>query len=199
VDDHRRRADIVTAPPPDALTARDAAAWRRWLDEHESASDGVWLVLAKKGTTEPTSLTYAEALEEALCSGWIDGPIRGRDERTFLQRFTPRRNGSIWSQRNVTRIAQLTAEGRLRERGRLEVERAQADGRWDRAYAGSATAEPPEALVAALAAAPDLQAAFDALSRSDRYSILHPLLTAASPQTFESRLQRALARLADQR
>jgi len=173
----------------------DAAAWRRWLDEHETEDEGVWLVLAKKGTTSPTTLSYDQALDEALCSGWIDGPKRGRDERTFLQRFTPRRARSMWSARNVGHIARLEDEGRMRARGRAEVERAQADGRWDRAYAGSASAEPPAALVRALEADPALRAAFDGLSRAERYSILHPLMTAASEKTLASRLERSLERL----
>jgi uncharacterized protein YdeI (YjbR/CyaY-like superfamily) len=179
------------------LVVADASAWRRWLDANESTSDGVWLALAKKGTTEPTTLTYAQALDEALCSGWIDGQIRSRDAATFLQRFTPRRARSIWSQRNVEHVARLGEEGRMRPRGVAEVERAQADGRWERAYAGSASAEPPAALVEALAADPTARAAFDALSRADRYSILHPLLTAASEDVLARRVERALGRLRD--
>jgi len=179
----------------DELIIEDVASWRRWLDAHEADEDGVWLVLAKKGTTSPTSLSYDQALDEALCSGWIDGPKRRRDERTFLQRFTPRRARSMWSARNVEHIARLEGEGRMRARGRAEVERAKVDGRWDRAYAGSASAEPPEVLTRALDADPRARAAFDGLSRAERYSILHPLMTAPSAQTLESRLQRALERL----
>lgn len=185
--------------PVDELTVADAAAWRAWLDEHENEDAGVWLVLAKKGTTHPTTLTYAAALDEALCSGWIDGPKRSRDTATFLQRFTPRRARSMWSARNVEHIDRLTGQGRMRERGQSEVERAKADGRWDRAYAGSASAEPPEALLRALDAVPAARAAFDGLSRADRYSILHPLMTAPSPAAFDARLQRALDRLTPKR
>ncbi len=177
------------------LTVADAAAWRAWLDAHEGASDGVWLVLAKKDVTQPTSLTYAEALDEALCSGWIDGQKRARDAATFLQRFTPRRRRSIWSVRNVAHIARLEAEGRMRERGRAEVAAAHADGRWDRAYAGSADAVAPPDLVAALDADPALRARYDALTAAGRYSLLHPLMTAATPQTRERRLAKALASL----
>ncbi|WP_435526203.1 YdeI/OmpD-associated family protein [Microbacterium elymi] len=123
----------------DELIVDDAAAWRRWLDAYESTSDGVWLVLAKKGATAPTRLIYGEALDEALCSGWIDGPKGARDAATFHQRFTPRRARSMWSARNVEHIARLADQGRLRPRGQDEVDRARADGRWDRAYAGSAS------------------------------------------------------------
>ena len=174
----------------------DAAAWRAWLDANESDPvAGVWLVLAKKGTTEPTSLRYDEALDDALCSGWIDGQKRSRDAATFLQRFTPRRARSIWSVRNTEHIARLTEEGRMRPRGVAEVEKAKADGRWERAYGGSADIEVPDELAAALAADPVAAAAFEALSRSARYSILHPLVTAVKPETRARRIAKAVAGL----
>ncbi|MEJ6489146.1 YdeI/OmpD-associated family protein [Leucobacter sp. USCH14] len=173
----------------------DAAAWRAWLEVHEDAHDGGWVVLAKKGTTSPTSLSYQDALEVALCSGWIDGQKQSRDGATFQQRFTPRRARSMWSKRNVDIIARLDAEGLLRPRGRAEVERAQADGRWERAYAGSATMDEPEALVAALAADPVARSAFDALSRSARYSALHPIVTAVRPETRARRIAALVERL----
>jgi uncharacterized protein YdeI (YjbR/CyaY-like superfamily) len=173
----------------------DRAAWREWLLEHEHDSDGVWLVMAKKGVTDPTSLTYAEALEEALCSGWIDGQRRSRDATTFVQRFTPRRARSLWSKRNVDAVARLDAEDRLRDRGRAEIERARADGRWDRAYAGPATAEAPPELTRALERVPAAQAAFAALNRSERFSALYPILTATSDATRARRIDALVARL----
>jgi uncharacterized protein YdeI (YjbR/CyaY-like superfamily) len=173
----------------------DAAAWRTWLDANEDTVDGVWLVLAKKGTTSPTSLTYAQALDEALCSGWIDGQARSRDEATYLQRFTPRRARSIWSARNVTYIARLEAEGRMRPRGRAEVERAKADGRWERAYPGPATAEMPDDLAAALATDPALAERFEVLTKSQKWAILFPLITAVKPETRARRLTKAVATL----
>lgn len=175
----------------------DLAAWHAWLVEHEDASDGVWLVMAKKGVTDPTSLTYAQALEEALCSGWIDGQRRSRDDTTFLQRFTPRRSRSLWSKRNVEAIARLHAEGRLRERGRAEVALAQDDGRWDRAYAGPATAEVPPELAEALARVPAAQTAFDALKGSERFSALYPVLTATTDATRARRIDALVARLGE--
>ncbi|MBB2976492.1 uncharacterized protein YdeI (YjbR/CyaY-like superfamily) [Microbacterium endophyticum] len=173
----------------------DAAAWRAWLDTNEESSDGVWLMLAKKGIVHPTSLTYAEALDEALCSGWIDGQKRSYDATTFLQRFTPRRARSTWSQRNLEHIDRLTQESRIRTRGQNEIDRAQADGRWDRAYAGSATIIVPEALERALDASPSARARFDALSRSERFSVLHPLVTAPNDDTLARRLRKAIDRL----
>jgi uncharacterized protein YdeI (YjbR/CyaY-like superfamily) len=118
----------MAADPPQ-LIVRDAAAWRAWLAENVDEQAGVWLVLAKKGTMDPTSLSYAAALEEALCHGWIDGQARRRDGGTYVQRFTPRRRRSMWSQRNVGIVERLTAEGRMHPQGLSEVARAKADGR----------------------------------------------------------------------
>lgn len=116
----------------------DAAAWRVWLGENHSGGAGIWLVLAKKGVTTPTRLRYDEAVEEAVAYGWIDGQARRRDEATYLQRFTPRRARSNWSQSNVRRVERLTAEGRMHAAGVAEVERAMADGRWPTLTDGSA-------------------------------------------------------------
>ncbi|WP_313818536.1 hypothetical protein, partial [Citricoccus sp.] len=151
------------AEEPEVLIVEDVSAWRAWLDAQEESSDGIWLMLAKKGSTSPTALTYQQALREALCSGWIDGQSKSIDATTYRQRYTPRRKASMWSQRNVTLVAELIEQGRMRPRGQAEIDRAKADGRWDRAYAGPATAEVPEDLAAALAASPAAAAAFAAL------------------------------------
>lgn len=179
----------------ETFVVADERAWRDWLERNEDTSDGVWLVLAKKGTTSPTSLTYAEALDHALCSGWIDGQKRSLDEATFLQRFTPRRSRSLWSARNVEHIGRLTELGLMRPRGLDEVAKAQADGRWERAYQGSRTATVPDDLAAALDASPLLRARFDALGSQDRFSVLHPLMTAPNPETRARRLAKVLASL----
>jgi uncharacterized protein YdeI (YjbR/CyaY-like superfamily) len=107
----------------------DAAAWRDWLGRNHASSTEVWLVIARKGTTRPTSLRQAQALDEALCQGWIDSQARSRDDSTYLQRFTPRRTKSPWSRRNVGIVERLQSEGRMRPAGLAEVERAKADGR----------------------------------------------------------------------
>ena len=146
------------------LVVLDARAWREWLGEHHGESPGVWLVLAKKGASRPTSLTYDQALEEALCHGWIDGQVGRRDEATYRQRFTPRRRRSAWSKRNAGIAERLLAEGRMHAAGIEEVERAKADGRWQAAYAGSAGIEVPPDLVQALAAEPKAEAMFERLS-----------------------------------
>ncbi|MCP3425001.1 YdeI/OmpD-associated family protein [Rothia sp. AR01] len=177
------------------LIVTDAAAWRAWLDEHEHASDGVWLVLAKKGTQDPTSLTYAEALEEALCSGWIDGQRRTRDAATFIQRYTPRRRRSLWSLRNIGIVERLIEERRMRERGHAEIAAAMSDGRWERAYAGPAAAEAPPDLVAALEASPAARERFEALGSGGRYSVIFPLMTAHTDATRRRRLEKVVGKL----
>lgn len=177
------------------LLLPDAAAWRAWLDAHEDDADGVWLVLAKKGTTHPTTLTYDQALDEALCSGWIDGQKRGRDTTTFRQRFTPRRRASLWSARNVGLVAELVGTGRMRPRGLAEVDRAKADGRWDRAYAGARTAEVPDDLRAALDAAPSAAALFADLDGTNRYAVLHRVLTAPSAAARANRIAKLVGGL----
>ena len=167
---------------------RDALGWRRWLEAHHGASDGVWLVLARKGTTRPTSLTYDEALMDALCFGWIDGQTRTRDDTTYRRRFTPRRSTSTWSRRNVGLVEQLRAEGRMRPAGEAEVERAMADGRWQSAYAGAASRDVPDDLAAAIAADPRAQAMFDVLTSTNRYAIVFRTTQAKTPATRTRRI-----------
>jgi uncharacterized protein YdeI (YjbR/CyaY-like superfamily) len=178
------------------LVVRDAAAWRRWLRAHHAEQDGVWLVLAKKGTTTPTRLTYDEALEEALCHGWIDGQVQRRDDATYVQRFTPRRARSMWSKRNVGIVGRLTSEGRMHSAGLAEVERARADGRWDAAYAGPASIEVPDDLAAALAGEPRAQAMFDILTKQNRYSVLLRVTTAKRADTRRRRIEQYVDMLA---
>ena len=183
------------AEEPPEVIVKDAAAWREWLHEHHPQTTGVRLVLAKKGATEPTSLTYDQALDEALCYGWIDGKSNRRDDRTYYQRFTPRRSRSPWSQRNVGIIARLEEQGRMQPAGRAEVERAKADGRWDAAYAGSAGMEVPADLVAALSERPRAQAMFDVLTRLNRYAILYQIQDAKRPETRVRRIDKYVAML----
>jgi uncharacterized protein YdeI (YjbR/CyaY-like superfamily) len=178
------------------LIVRDAAAWRTWLAGNVDEQAGVWLVLAKKGTTDPTSLSYAAALEEALCHGWIDGQARRRDEGTYVQRFTPRRRRSMWSQRNVGIVERLTAEGRMHPQGLSEVARAKADGRWEVAYAGPATAEIPAALAEALAARPEAKAMFENLTSQNRFAVLHRLGAAKRQETRARRIEQYVDMLA---
>ena len=119
----------MAGPQPELLVP-DARAWRTWLRRHHTDPEGVWLVIAKKGVTEPTALTYDQALDEALCHGWIDAKMERRDAATYRQRFTPRRARSSWSRANVARVQTLLREGRMHTAGIAEMERARADGRW---------------------------------------------------------------------
>ncbi|WP_369369691.1 YdeI family protein [Promicromonospora sp. Populi] len=165
------------------LLITDAAAWRAWLDEHEAMSDGVWLILARKGKAGPTSLTRDEALDEALCSGWIDAQARGRDDSTSLQRFCPRRSRSRWSARNVRIVDRLITEGRMRARGQEEIDKAKADGRWEVAYEGSKNFEVPPDLTEALAASPRAAAMFEILTAQNRFAILFRITAVKKPET----------------
>ena len=174
----------------------DARAWREWLTVNHTDRAGVMLVLAKKGVDSPTSLTYDEALEEALCFGWIDGQVRRRDERTYLQRFTPRRARSRWSKRNTELTERLISERRMHPTGIAEVEGAKADGRWEAAYAGPATARVPDDLAAALAAEPKANAMFGRLTSQNRYAILHRIEAVKRPETRARKVAEFVAMLA---
>jgi uncharacterized protein YdeI (YjbR/CyaY-like superfamily) len=178
------------------LVVADASAWRAWLGENHPRKQGVWLVLAKKGTTEPTSLSYDDALDAALCHGWIDGQVRRRDELTYRQRFTPRRARSAWSKRNVAIAERLIAERRMHESGLAAVAAAKADGRWEAAYAGQASIEPPADLLAALAAEPRAQAMFEILTSQNRYSVLLRIDSAKRADTRARRIAQFVAMLA---
>jgi uncharacterized protein YdeI (YjbR/CyaY-like superfamily) len=184
----------VPAEQPELIVA-DAAAWEAWLAEHHAEPEGVWLVLAKKGATGPTTLTYDQALDAALCQGWIDGQAKRRDDATYVHRFTPRRARSPWSKRNVGIVADLEAAGRMQPAGRAEVERAQADGRWEAAYAGPATMEVPDDLQAALAASPEATAMFEILTSQNRFAILHRVHDAKRADTRASRIAKFVAML----
>ena len=179
-----------------ALTVADRAAWRAWLTEHHGDDRGVWLTLAKKGAAAPTSLTYDEALEEALCHGWIDGQIRGGDKDSYRQRFTPRTPRSGWSKRNVAIAERLMAEGRMQAPGLAAVERAKADGRWDAAYAGAASIEVPADLAAALESNPAARTMFENLNGRNRYAVLYRIETAKRAETRSRRIEQFVAMLA---
>lgn len=177
------------------LLLPDAAAWRAWLVEHHATSPGVWLVLTKKGGTT-TSLTYDQALDEALCFGWIDGQVRRRDDQTTFQRTTPRGLRSRWSLRNVGHVERLSEEGRMTPAGQAAVEAARADGRWDAAYEGPATAETPADLAAAIAAVPAAQAMFDVLTSQNRYALYHRLTAIKGEEARARRIDSFVAMLA---
>jgi len=171
-------------PKPDDLVLpfASSAEFERWLAKHHRKAAVVWIKYAKKGSGEP-SITMTEAVDVALCYGWIDGQSKSLGERYYLQRFTPRRAASIWSKINRGRVERLIQDGRMRPAGLAEVERAKADGRWDAAYDSPKTAAVPDDLLRALEGRPTAKAAFAKLTGMNRYSILHRLQTAKQPQT----------------
>jgi uncharacterized protein YdeI (YjbR/CyaY-like superfamily) len=177
------------------LPFADAAAWSAWLAQHHASVPGVWLKLAKKASGI-ASVTYAEAVEEALCYGWIDGQARSLDESWSLQRFTPRRARSIWSKLNCGRALALIEAGRMQPAGLAEIERAQRDGRWEAAYDSPRTAEAQNDLLAALAQDPAAEAAFATLDSRNRYAMLFQLHNAKRPETRAKRISKFVEMLA---
>ncbi len=163
-------------------------AWRDWLHEHHASSPGVWLVLGKGKATVPTTLRWESAVEQALCYGWIDGQSRKGDDTVWYQRFTPRRPRSVWSQKNVATVVRLTEQGLMHPAGLASVEAAKADGRWDAAYAGPATAEVPDDLAAAIAESPLAAEVFGLLTKANRYALVHRVGQAKKPETRQRRI-----------
>jgi uncharacterized protein YdeI (YjbR/CyaY-like superfamily) len=183
---------------PDELPIRpfaDAAAWEAWLEAAHATAPGLWLKIAKKDSGI-ASVTHAEALDTALCFGWIDGQRRSCDAHWFLQRFTPRRRRSRWSKINTEKVAALTAAGRMRPAGLAEVEAARADGRWEAAYEGQRVATAPDDLQAALDANPEAAAFFATLRGANRYAILYRVREAKRPETRARRIAQYVEMLA---
>jgi uncharacterized protein YdeI (YjbR/CyaY-like superfamily) len=178
------------------LAFPDQSALEAWLETEHATAPGLYVKLAKKGAGVP-SVTYAELVESVLCFGWIDGKSNRLDDRFYLQRITPRRARSVWSQKNVDAVEALTEAGRMRPAGLAAVEAARADGRWERAYAGSASITVPDDLAAALATLPAAQQAFEALDGANRYAVLWRVHTAASPATRAKRIAALVQLLAD--
>ena len=174
---------------------RNARAFETWLKKHHATSDGLWLQIAKKGV-EPPSVTYPEAVEIALCWGWIDGQKKGLDDQHYLQRFTPRRARSIWSKINVAKVATLIEAGRMQAPGHAQIEAAKADGRWAQAYDGARTSSVPDDLQAALDACPDAKAFFATLNASNRYAVTWRVQTAVKPETRARRIAQLVEMLA---
>jgi uncharacterized protein YdeI (YjbR/CyaY-like superfamily) len=183
------------ADPVELLLA-DATSWRTWLAQHSDETGGASLVLAKKGTTSPTTLTYDEALEEALCFGWIDGQKGALDDQFWRQRFTPRGPASRWSKINVEKAEALIAAGTMTAAGLREVERAKADGRWAAAYAGQARSEVPDDLRAALEADEEARAFFEVISSANRYAILYRISSVKKAETRARKIAEYVAMLA---
>lgn len=174
---------------------KSAKAFEAWLKKNHATSDGLWLKIAKRGSNE-TSVTYPEAVEIALCWGWIDGQKKSLDDQHYLQRFTPRRVRSVWSRINVNKVQALIDAGRMQAPGEAQVEAAKADGRWARAYDGARTSTVPEDLQAALEAEPAAKTFFASINASNRYAILWRIQTAARAETRTRRIAQLVGMLA---
>ena len=161
--------------------------WEAWLEERHADSPGIWLKVAKK-ETGVSSVTYAEAVESALCYGWIDGQKAAFDDRYWLQRFTPRRPKSIWSRVNRDKATALIAEGRMQPAGLRHVDLAKSDGRWEAAYQSQSTITVPDDFANALAGNPKAREFFDTLDSANRYAILFRIQTAKKPETRAARI-----------
>ena len=179
----------------DILSFRSAAEFRKWLAANHRQSDGIWLRIFKKNSGEST-ITYAEALDEALCFGWIDGQKQRHDEASWRQRFTPRRPKSGWSKINTQHAERLIQAGRMHEADMSQIDAAREDGRWKAAYDSPSKAAIPEDFLAELRRDKKAQAFFDSLNKANRYAIAYRLQTAKKPETRQRRMEMILAMLA---
>lgn len=176
------------------ISFTSSSEWEQWLDQHHTLQKGIWIRFYKKDAGIP-SITYAEALDEALCYGWIDGQAKKYDEKSYLQKFTPRRSKSIWSKRNTTYIERLEKEGKMKPSGWKEVAAAKADGRWEKAYDSPSNMTIPDDFMAALSTNKKAKAFFETLNKANLYSIAWRLQTAKKPATREKRKKAILEML----
>jgi len=176
------------------LAFASAGAFEDWLDAHDTACAGVWLKLAKK-SSGIVSMTDDEAVDVGLCFGWISGQRRALDAQYYLQKYVPRRPRSLWSQVNVKKAECLSASGRVRARGLAEIAAARADGRWAAAYAAQRDAVVPSDMRAALAKSSRARRAFEALGKSQRYAMIHRVITARTERARNARMQRVMREL----
>ncbi len=184
---------MPTAEKP-IIPFASAAAFRRWLKTNHAAHPGIWMKLAKKASGI-ASITYAEALDEALCYGWIDGQVKKFDDQYWLQKFTKRGARSVWSKVNIGHIERLTNEGRMQPAGQAAVNAAKADGRWEQAYHSSSSAEIPADFLAAVGKDAKAKAFLATLNKANRYAIYYRLTTAKKPETRARRFEQLLAML----
>ncbi len=170
------------------------ALWEQWLEQNHSISKGIWLQMFKKGSGI-ASVVYAEALDVALCYGWIDGQLKSIDGLSYMQRFTPRRKRSIWSKRNIEHIARLYNEGRMKLAGIKEAEAAKADGRWEVAYDGRGTMNLPDDFLGRLIKQKDAFDFYESLNKANKYAIAWRIQTAKRSETREKRMKEILEML----
>lgn len=172
------------------------AAWEAWLKQHVNQTEGVWIKFAKRGSGIP-SVAYAEALDVALCYGWIDGQARPYESPYYLQKFTPRRAKSIWSKRNIAKVAALIAAGKMQPSGQAAIDAAKADGRWEQAYDSPANMKMPHDFQAALNKNPKAKAFFEQLNKTNTYAFLWRIQTAKKPETRQARIEKFITMLSD--
>jgi len=173
---------------------RDQDEWTSWLDSNHATAPGVWLRIAKKGSAL-VSVTISEALDAALCYGWIDGQRNRLDADSYLQKFTPRRKRSVWSKVNRENVARLIRSGAMRPAGMAAIEAAKADGRWERAYDSPRSSTVPDDLQTALDASPQAKSFFETLKSNNRYAVLYRVQTAVKPETRARRIREFIAML----
>jgi uncharacterized protein YdeI (YjbR/CyaY-like superfamily) len=178
----------------ETIAFANAAEWRSWLDGHHADTDGVWVRMYKKGI-EIATVTYAEALDDALCYGWIDGQRKGFDEQSYIQKFTPRRKGSLWSKRNIEYVARLTDAGLMVPAGQVEVDAAKADGRWAAAYDKPSEMKPTPEFLAELHKFPEAKEFYESLNKTNKYAIAWRLQTAKTEVTRLRRQEKLLEML----
>lgn len=188
-------AKSATRPDASPTLFKSARAFETWLKKNHATSDGLWLKIARRSAHE-SSVTYPEAVEIALCWGWIDGQKKGLDDQHFLQRFTPRRARSMWSKINVDKVAALIEAGRMQAPGYAQIEAAKADGRWAQAYDGARKSAVPEDLWAALEAEPGAKAFFATIDAANRYAVLWRIQTAGNAEARARRIARLVEMLA---
>lgn len=172
------------------------AAWETWLEANHTDPTGLWLKISKKGSAI-ASITYDEALDTALCFGWIDGQKKSHDVDHFLQRFTPRRKRSMWSQRNCAKVAVLAETGRMRPAGQTEIDAAKADGRWEKAYSSSSLMEVPDDFQAALGRNKKAKTFFEGLGKTKRYAFLWRIATVKREETRKKKIEQFVGLLSE--
>jgi uncharacterized protein YdeI (YjbR/CyaY-like superfamily) len=178
------------------LEFKTQAEWARWLHKNHSQLDGIWMKYAKKDSGIKT-VSHSEAIDTALCYGWIDSQAKGLDDKYHLVKFTPRRPRSVWSKINVDRVGRLMAEGKMKPAGLAQVEAAKADGRWEKAYAGQATAEIPQDFKAALAKNKKAADFYESLNKANKYAFIWRLHHVKRAETRAANIEKYIEMLAE--
>jgi uncharacterized protein YdeI (YjbR/CyaY-like superfamily) len=190
-----KKNSIVKKNDLEIIPFKTSKEWERWLSKNHISSNGIWLHLFKKDS-RIKSITHKQALDEALCYGWIDGQAKSFDEKSWIQKFTPRRKKSVWSKRNTENIERLMKLGKMKPAGINEVESAKADGRWQKAYDSPGNMTIPDDFLKELSKNKKAKAFFETLNKANHYAITWRLQTAKKPETREKRMKTILAMLA---